>query len=209
VTLFIEKGEQAQFRAYNECILPIRDTEWMIVVDLDEFVYAKPGHTIAGYLKGMPGHVGNVQLPWLLFGSSGYDRQPEGVVQNFLWRKFYTGSWELHKTIIRMSQVEKMGIHDHTFKDGVAAASGGNHILPHLGGSGVTEGRIAGDILRLNHYQIQSRNRYLRLKTGRGDAVFPENYRSIDTYRQKAMQQGSIKDTTLADKRSDGKAVAV
>jgi hypothetical protein len=201
VTLFTEKGEQAQFRAYDEFIRPIRDSEWMIVVDLDEFVYATPGNTITGFLSKLPPNVGSVQLPWILFGSSGYDRQPDGVVKNFLWRKFYLGSWELHKAIVRPSRVTKMMIHDHEFIPDTIHSSGSGLRMPLLGGSGLAEGRIASDVVRLNHYQIQSRDRYMRLKTGRGDAVFSENHRSIDTYRENAAMMGSTKDETLALKR--------
>jgi hypothetical protein len=205
VTLFIEKGNQAQFKAYNEYILPIRETTWMIVVDLDEFVYAKPGHTIPGYLRKMPSSTGLVQLPWILFGSSGYDRRPEGgLVQNFLWRKYYTGSWALHKSIAKMESLVKMHIHDHEIGYGSIVVTGGMRIFPithEVGGSGVTEERISQDIIMLNHYQIQNRDRYLRLKTGRGDAVFPDNNRGIDTFLASAKMMGRTKDETLARKR--------
>ena len=114
------------------------------------------------------------------------------------------GSWELHKSIVRMESLVKMGIHDHEIVLGSIAVTGGRMVFPNtreLGGSGVTEGRIQKDILVLNHYQIQNRDRYLRLKTGRGDAVFPDNNRSIDTFLASAKMMGRTKDEILARKR--------
>lgn len=208
VTVFQETGEQVQIRAYNQYIRPLQTTEWMIVVDLDEFVYARVG-TISGFLRALPPEVGNVKLPWIQFGSSGYERQPKGVIQNFVYRKSYVlGCPELNKTIVRLRDLEEMAIHDHKIKPGVISVTGAGEIAPMFWGTHVLEDRVKSDFLILNHYQIMSRERYLRVKAGRGDAVFKNNLRGESCFNADASNFGRIRDDALARKRRKSREAA-
>ena len=77
---------------YNKYILPIKNiSEWFLVCDLDEFVYArKMFKTIPEYLKSLHETVGNVLIPWKNYGSSGHIQHPkDGVVKNFTKRQHY------------------------------------------------------------------------------------------------------------------------
>ena len=38
--------------------------DWALVVDLDEFLYAKPPQTVAGYLSALPDGINQIRFPW-------------------------------------------------------------------------------------------------------------------------------------------------
>ena len=58
------------------------------VIDLDEFVYARPPHaTIPHFLATLPKTVELIGLPWKVFGSSGLVKQPTSVIRSFLRRE--------------------------------------------------------------------------------------------------------------------------
>ena len=61
-------------------------TEWLIVVDLDEFMYATVG-TIKKELEKIDGlncEIVQLRIAWKLFGSNGFINQPKSVVKNFV-----------------------------------------------------------------------------------------------------------------------------
>jgi glycosyltransferase involved in cell wall biosynthesis len=41
-----------------------KETEWAIIVDIDEFMFGKNGHTIKSYIKSLPNDVGSVYVMW-------------------------------------------------------------------------------------------------------------------------------------------------
>jgi hypothetical protein len=63
---------------------------WIIVVDLDEFIYSRRGFTtIKEYLTTLPSDVHKIHIPWKLFGSSGFKHQPPSIIQHFIHRRNY------------------------------------------------------------------------------------------------------------------------
>ena len=95
VLLVVDKTRHAQnalYNTYGELSGALMNSEWLLVLDFDEFLYGRHGKTVAEVLRSLPSNVGSVSVPWLMFGSSGLLEQPDGVVQHFLMRQQYPGS---------------------------------------------------------------------------------------------------------------------
>lgn len=92
VVLHNDERRYQQVEIYND-LLPVikREANWLIVCDLDEFIYAKRGFsTIKSYLFSLNQAVSTVMIPWKMFGSSGHLTQPTvGVRKGFLYRWEY------------------------------------------------------------------------------------------------------------------------
>jgi hypothetical protein len=119
--------------------------DWIMINDLDEFLYSRPPYpTIKYYLASLPPSVGHVEVMWTPFGSSGYRRSPPSVVKYYTWR-MQTPSKQnpfAHiKAIVRTNNFDRLWVHH-------AETKGADKIFLR----GEPE-----DPLRLNHYQIQSR----------------------------------------------------
>ena len=62
-------------------------TEWTLVCDLDEFVFARaPFTTISSFLASLLPSVRLIALPWKLFGTSGVIAQPFSAIASFTRR---------------------------------------------------------------------------------------------------------------------------
>ena len=136
---------------------------WLMEIDLDEFVYARPRsghHTIASYLHNLNSYFAStsyIQLYWHMFGSSGMYTQPKSVRQAFT--RSAADVTTLGKYIVRRSALHTpphLQLHDATIKWGQRAQlKPKNAVLD----------------LALNHYAIMSRQRFAAVKMTRGDAT--------------------------------------
>ena len=53
------------------------ESEWVMVVDLDELIYSRQEHrTIPDYLRSLSPNRQQIYVPWKLFGSNGHITQP-------------------------------------------------------------------------------------------------------------------------------------
>lgn len=150
VSYFWMPAKYAQARNYNalfpECK---RDCEWLAVIDMDEYVYArKPDTTIASVLKENPS-ANCVQLNWRFFGSSGHDKQPDCIRTSFT--KAGSKLHPLEKCIIRTSDCSSLHVHKHSIRRPVTLHN--------------------PDSLALNHYGIMSWEYFEKTKIPRGDVI--------------------------------------
>ena len=98
---FIDKGLVTLYHAkesyylgrqrnlYNHFILPHvqqKDTQWLLMVDLDEYVWSPLDIRIDRVLHHYCSHLGQIQMQQYLFGSSGHVKQPTSIVQHFTKR---------------------------------------------------------------------------------------------------------------------------
>jgi hypothetical protein len=207
ITLFREKRRHYQEKAYNEHIFPIKDqTEWMIVCDLDEFIYGKKD-SIADFIGGLPHIVNGVRLPWILFGSSGHVAQPRSVVDGFRKRRRYPkGGIEVAKNIVRTRDVMRFGIHVHTINGWVVFDGCCRSVKNETSGE-QDEDYIRDAALLLNHYRIQSWDWYRQTKMTRGvaldnpDAAFRLEGYKVDEKYFTDNDFDDVVDDTLATKR--------
>lgn len=206
VTLFREKRNHYQTAAYNELVFPIRDeSEWLAVVDLDEFVYGRTGK-VSDFIKSLHFSVNGIRLPWVCFGSSGNIVQPKSVIDGFRSRRRYdNGSMERAKSIVRTRNVGCLNIHVHTI-NGWVVVDGRRVPVANESSGEQDEGRIRDSELLLNHYRVQSLRWYTKTKMTRGYAINPVTAFLAEGYRldEKFFIENDFNDVvddTLAAKR--------
>lgn len=109
-----------QGRCYN-AHLPLIDEDWILVIDLDEFLYLNSFTHIQKFLDSIDDDVGQVQFPWLNIISPNYCqdrvldilRQAEKHVSDHV------------KSIVRRSCLTGLGIHAHQIHQSKTCMSSG------------------------------------------------------------------------------------
>ncbi len=144
------------------------DFRWMAFIDADEFLYPANGGDIRSALEKYEDTAG-VGVYWHLFGSSGHEDRPQGlVIENFLRRA--ETNFGLNKHVKSIVDPRKV------------FAPRGSHVF-ELAGPFVDERRRmlhsnapfgffeemqpSHEVLRINHYHVRSRSQY-KLKAARG-----------------------------------------
>ena len=172
----------AQDELYNKyCTQPLKQMcTWALVVDLDEFAYARNGFTrLADFLRTVPPDISRVSLPWKSFGSNDRIQQPSSIVQGFTkrkkmqeypshltlsgkatWLKNVEHGSSAVKSFVRTSVLKSLWTHHH------CVSSGACQEIPHKR----SEMLLALAPVHLNHYRIQSWEWFKKVKMARGDS---------------------------------------
>ena len=83
-------GKQRQFDAYHKAIKVYKNVyKYLAFLDCDEFLFYKEGRIIDFIEEAFNSstNVGGVAVNWLVFGSSGFEKKPDGrIVDNYLYR---------------------------------------------------------------------------------------------------------------------------
>lgn len=208
VTLHRDLVKHAQMEHYTKYSKPFRDlAEWIIVVDTDEFVYARRGYKLIGdYLMSLSPAVVQVCVPWKVYGSSGQIKIPKSAVDTFITR--HKGSTHC-KSIIRAGAGGDYNIHVHglnkvnkKYGTCINSASVGRKCDEPLEGRG--EARDYSEYhLHMNHYAIQSLDWFKAVKMTRGSAntaVF-DKIRDL-TYFKRYDAPATVVDTELKDMKA-------
>ncbi len=159
-----------QHYLYNSCILPrISETHWLLIVDLDEFMWSPRATDLKQVLSHLDG-IAQVQVSHTLFGSNGHDASPQGgLVESYTRRASDSPTEEPgnHKYFINttIAEVSSLGVHSAQF----AAKEGAPYYI------------MDSSWFILNHYCCQSKQFWRETKCTRGDA---DNYRvrSMDDF---------------------------
>ena len=180
---------------YNKFCSKVKEHhDWLAVLDLDEFMYSRPPYpTIQAYLTTLPGRIGQIEVLWAPFGSSGYDRSPPSVVKYYKWRGRMPESVQRllpeirfvpnFKAIIRTNNFDRLWVH--------RAQTKGLDKLRMLG--------AADDPLKLNHYQIQSKEFWTnKMKRGSVRGRKHDHARTWQKFHK--MDYKDVYDTELANK---------
>ncbi|HEU5081509.1 MAG TPA: glycosyltransferase family 92 protein [Opitutaceae bacterium] len=152
ITLTRWPGKAQQEFIYQNCLIQARDrVEWVAFLDDDEFLNPIIDPDIPTALKRFEAHAG-VAVSWFLFGSSGHERRPQGlVIENFTGRA--TAPDKHVKCVVRPDRVKGPLYIGHVF----VCEPGFTVVDEH--GRTVSEcphGFASGDILRVNHYATKS-----------------------------------------------------
>ncbi|MBR0665572.1 glycosyltransferase family 2 protein [Roseomonas hellenica] len=113
-------GKAPQARAYADWLRRFGpETEWVAPLDLDEFINLKRHDTIGAFLADYP-DPGAIGLNWRLFGDNGHKEHLPGlVIERFTAAAAEDfGPNHLGKAIIRVADVEEIGIHTPRLKPG-------------------------------------------------------------------------------------------
>ena len=197
ITVIKDNSKFSQTRLYNELYLDKakEESNWIMVIDLDEFVYArKEFKTITQYLDSVPQHITSIILRWKMFGSNGKVEQPNSVIAGFTKRLDYNktldASFNYFKSIARSDSIEGLGLHQSAIQNNKPIFLDFHR-----------EKELKKSPLHLNHYAIQSKNWYEEVKMKRGDAhsSLTNNVRDWSYFDK--YDVNDITDTELADKR--------
>jgi hypothetical protein len=184
VILNIDKERYKQVQHYNNYYLNKvkNEYDWVLLVDLDEFIYARNGfNTIKDYLKSLDNNIAQIFIPMKLYGSSGFISQPTSVVQNFIKRKIYKTDQSMYtKTIIRCNKLKRFDVHSSQIINGIEISATNdihNNIYKKKCLDRISEDILKKSYLNLNHYEIQSLE-WFKIKMTRGD-VYTKTPRAI------------------------------
>ena len=176
-----------------------RDSRWVLSIDMDEFAYARPiggFETIPSFLRTVEQRrclVTAITLPWRLFGSSGHIAMPPEVRRHFTLsanattRDFWGG-----KYVARSLALRSFGIHRPVMNLG--------YILSGLEAIGNPPSSNDSALpVALNHYPLLSKERFIRVKIGRGSAYIRRNdrVRTMDYFEAMDRAGGQVDNVEL------------
>lgn len=181
----------------------MHETQWLTVLDMDEYLYSPIEMNLKEVLqKYQEANITYIQVNWAYFTSNGYINQPKNIVESFTKRVPYKavvharlphmdapGPIESHSTKVLFntdSDVTLIGVHD-VLNTGIRVNGSfvANEENPHF---------------IINHYQLQSREYWEKIKMHRGDVNFwlsgrPRDFEIFDAFDQ----IGNVEDTKLRD----------
>jgi hypothetical protein len=174
VSLNINPERHQQVEHLNFYINQVKKYDWAIVVDLDEFLYARKSYnTIKQYLSSLHKNIKQIYIPWKIFGSNGHINQTENIIHYFLKRNIYDNRVLINgKCITRTKKLKKIDVHkSRTNANGLIITSDGN-VKEHDDNNFVytSEEMLKDSCLHLNHYAIQSWEFFSKIKMTRGDS---------------------------------------
>jgi len=199
IELIVDTRSQIQVDAYNRHFLDkSKEYDWCMVVDLDEFVYARKGFkTIKEYLSTLDDSISQIFIPWKIFGSNKYKEQPQSIIKSFTKRTNYDKpsgcqgvvyhndyKYSLIKCIVKTKYLKHFNIHSHitTNNNYISSDNRNDNLHPTMKEfSKIDEQILENSFLHLNHYVIQSYNWFMNVKVKRGCATTIYNPRT-ETY---------------------------
>jgi hypothetical protein len=129
--------------AYDDCLERHRDdARWIAFMDIDEFLFSPTGAPVPEILRDFE-HLPGVGIPWALFGPSGHESQPPGlVVESYTVRTSRPRRVRWWKSIVDPSRtLHANGPHTFSYDDGV------DRPVPAF---------VPFELLRINHYWTKS-----------------------------------------------------
>lgn len=191
VEVVIDDTRHAQNMLYNKYFLhKVKDYEWTLVCDLDEFIYARKQYpTIDAYLKSLSRDVTKVFVPWKMFGSNRFHMEPPSAIESFTKRTDYdkvTGfqgvirvkgslKYGFVKSFVRVSALETLDTHHSKTNGGLCIQSNGSIVAGDEPFAPFNEAVLAESALHLNHYVVRSLDWFTRVKMARGDVSSKSN----------------------------------
>lgn len=217
IDLVIDAGRHQQANHYNKYYLHkvINQAQWVMIVDFDEFVYSQLSYaTIVDYLRTLKPEIGQIHIPWKMYGSSGHIEKTEGCVRHFIRRSNYQNdrvgagmvgnNWILTKAITRTSFLREMDIHRCYMNSSqpIEIRSDGKIVDNGSYCVAINEQILQKSALHCNHYPIQSFEWFLAIKMSRGSAALERNdrVRTTDYYNRYDQNSNEIIDDQLCRK---------
>ena len=142
-------------------------TKWLAVCDLDEFFYGVD-RTLKNKIKSLDNYYDYILCNWQMFGSDGYINQPSDI-----------------RTAITHCKKNLYNETKYIFKTSIINNSS-NIWIHSLININIVRKRIANNLIKLNHYPIQSLEFFKTIKMTRGaaDTQNHENIRDINYFNK-------------------------
>lgn len=153
ITYYSRPEIYSQLKNVREIVVELQKkklSRWVLFCDLDEFLFSVSGGTITEYLRKNESY-SCISINWLMFGSSGFVRQPPNIRQYFVMRQ--PDRSRFTKMIIQVQNVRSDHIHIHELT------------VPRK-----YRIKVENNELHLNHYRIQSEEFFKNVKLTRGDS---------------------------------------
>lgn len=164
-------GKSMQNEAYLDCIKKAkREVDWLITIDIDEFVQSVQGISLVDWLEALPKNVSQVEIGWMIFGSSGFKERPSGLVtENFIYHATDDFCAD-YKPIVRPSRVFNITFPHFYWVSGKTIDENRKRLwyYPYHQFKGAKAASKA--IFRINHYYSKSLQEFHE-KAARGDAL--------------------------------------
>lgn len=169
-------------RALRSCRIRKR-FRWLLVVDADEFCFAKAHATLPEALRALEWY-DVIYMQWTYFGCKGQIEHPQSLRRDLVWRHAELGSHFNSKWFAKTDVLRGKALAIHKVRGADSART-------------IT----ANDVFQLNHYQTQSFDFWTKVKMTRGDAALSANeygrtIAAFDDFNDKAV----VPDHTLADR---------
>ncbi len=165
VTLFKSKHQAVRFgqiKAYNKLIKPhVKDSQWFAFLDMDEFLYSRQNNNVIDILNNSEYNAYSV--PWMNFGSNGLLDTPKSAIKSFTKRANYNS---LEHIFVALRQFKTV-FNTDTFNKVVELHSVDKFSKRHEVVHQIqifNESHIEQMDLAINHYSIQARNWYNKIK---------------------------------------------
>jgi hypothetical protein len=165
VTLFNDNESYylgRQRNLYNKHILPrIKETKWLLMVDMDEYVWSKMDVNLSNVLKICEG-LAQIQIRQTLFDSNGHIKQPKYIVKSFTKKIQDNSNDGKTKYLVNSSyEFSSLNIHHSNFVNNELMYDYSIFII------------INSEYFIMNHYCCQSVEFWNNIKCTRGDS---DNY---------------------------------
>lgn len=135
---------------------------WMLYLDSDEFLYLKHPD-VKKYLQ-IFGNADAIGINWLLFGTSGFQKQPKGLLtENFVRSELFLNSHV--KSFVRPSCVVKINNPHYYFINDSSRYYSGNGSLMKMGPFSVQPYAFTKIPCYIAHYYTQSEEEHMRRKS--------------------------------------------
>lgn len=191
-----------QLAAYRHCVKTFGQfTKWLACIDADEFICTKGRSSVSDLLNTEYAIYSALAPHWVLFGNSGHEKKPNGLVVEAYTKSAATADKHV-KTILRPRYFEATGNDVHHFLMTGRVVDEGKHLLPKHYPFGDPHSKPTASKIWINHYITKSteeaRKRFGRKRVDTGEARnfnthFPAHNRNERTNLTASIYGPSIK----------------
>ncbi|NEP88204.1 MAG: glycosyltransferase family 92 protein [Okeania sp. SIO2C2] len=180
-----------QMKAYNHFLQKYKnESKWIAFIDLDEFLFPTEKNDLREILEEFS-DVPAVGVNWLIFGTSGYEKKPEGLqIENFTKRAKEDFKPNLNfKCIVRSEFTIKCNTPHHFvyLNDGVAVSENYEKLSEKV------SAKHSVRKLRINHYFTRSMEEALnKVKRGRATVNYKRKIGDIKYHNRNEVEDLTI-----------------
>lgn len=161
-----------------------KSVEWMAFIDGDEFLFPTKASSISAALAGYARYpISAIGVYWKCYGSNGHDAEPQGLIlENFPMHSRSEFIPNRHvKSIVRGGENLVLN-QSHFFQTERGTV---DEYLQPITSAFMADRVPTYDVFRINHYVVQSRSYFYRVKQGGGAADLPKGsgWRSDEWFR--------------------------
>lgn len=150
------------------------DVRWMAFIDCDEFIVPVHHKTIPSFLKTLPPMFGVLVMTWVMYGSSGHIKKPDGlVIENFKYHANQNRSSGCKSIVNPRLVVRQTNPHINDVAGFIIDENG-----TRLGRIDQTNRPPSCKKIRCNHYVTKSLEEY-KARCAKGSAAGNDNHKNF------------------------------